>query len=529
MSQGRKDAPELKLFLSAQDVYAHLPRDPFYTRLDQLLDLEFVRELTFPLYKAGGRPSLDPVVFFKCMFIGFFENIVYDTQLGLRIADSLSLRKFLGYSLEERTPDESTLRKTRQWMPDEAFQQVFEKVLDQCQGAGLLKGRVLGLDSTQVDANASMDSLQHKTLKCTYEQYILALRQQDQPEAGAADAKRADRKRAGKASNAIWESTTDPEARIMQHSDGHTHLSYRVDATVDLETGIITNAGATFADVSDQTDFIARVDEAEACLAARDLTLVAVVSDKGHHSGPNLAEMEDRAVIGLISSPRTERGQPGFQRVDFSYDADTDTFRCPTGKELRRVPPAHASVQQYRARSKDCLGCPHFGVCTKSKSGRTLRISLYEGLIKQNRERVRSEEARPLMMIRRQRGEAPFGMFKQFGGLRRFMGRGLDYAQKKTLIAAAGFNFLKLLRDADTQAKAASGAPSLDTTETTSGPECGFWRDLAPQKRAQELFWALSGVISAIRGRTRFPAGPYRCPWWSAGPCAKKATLSGGC
>jgi hypothetical protein len=72
-------------------------------------------------------------------------------------------------------------------------------------------------------------------------------------------------------------------------------------------------------------------------------------------------------------------------------------------------------------------------------------VTIYEDLIKANRERVHSEAARPLMMIRRQRGEAPFGFFKQFGGLRRFAGRGLEYASKKTLIAAAGWNLLMVI------------------------------------------------------------------------------------
>jgi hypothetical protein len=110
------------LFVECTRVYEHIPRTHFYERLGKLLDLRFVYELTRPLYaEVMGRPSLDPVVFFKCMLIGFFENIVYDTELEYRLADSLTFRKFLGYSLEERTPDESTLRKTRQRMPEEAF------------------------------------------------------------------------------------------------------------------------------------------------------------------------------------------------------------------------------------------------------------------------------------------------------------------------------------------------------------------------------------------------------------------------
>ena len=512
MSQGRKTTPERTLFLVAAEVYGHIPRDHFYARLDALLDLDFVREVTLPLYKDGGRPSLDPVVFFKAMLIGFFENVVYDTELEYRIADSLTLRRFLGYSLDERTPDESTLRKTRQRMPEEVFDQVFRKVLDQCQAAGLLKGRAVGTDSTQIDAHASMDSLKHKTLGCTYEEYVLALRRQDQPEATREEAKTADKKRgAGKASNQEWESSTDPEARVMQHADGHTHLSYRVDTTVDLETGVIVTAGAELANVSDQADFLARVDEAEVSLAERGLALLAVVADKGHHSGENLAGLEERELVGLIASPRTERGAPGFQRVDFVYDPETDTFRCPAGKLLRRRKGEARSAQQYQARGRDCRGCPHFGVCTKSKTGRALSVPVHERLILANRERVRAEASRPLLQIRRQRGEAPFGYFKGYGGLRRFAGRGLAYAQKKTLIAATGWNLLRLLGGRKAPATGAAGGFEL-------------------------LKGALRGLLRGLPGRSGTGAGPggRRAARRSSRPLlipqlARRIALSAGC
>jgi transposase len=521
MSQGQKRLPEDRLFLVANEIYGHIPRDHFYERLGPLLQLEFVRELTQPLYQAGGRPSLDPVVFFKCLFIGFFENIIYDTELEYRIADSLTLRRFLGYALDERTPDESTLRKTRQRMPAEVFDQVFRKVLDQCQQAGLLKGRALGLDSTQVDANASMDSLKHKTLQCTYEQYILALRRQDQPDATAAEAQQADRPRTGKASNAVWESTTDPEARVMQHADGHTHLSYRVDATVDLETGIITSASAEFANVSDQADFLPRVDEAVAALAERGLGVVAIVADKGHHSGENLAGLAEREVVGLIASPRPERGQPGFQRKDFVYDAEADVFRCPEGVELRRRKLA-GGAKQYQARGSDCKACPHFGTCTSSRTGRSLRVAEHEELIQANRKRVHSAEARPLLMIRRQRGEAPFGYFKQFGGLRRFAGRGLAYAQRKVLIAAAGFNLIKLLRK--TAQPAPAGAdPAAGAPQSPFGRHFGVLRALWGGLRA---VWRAS---SGTRGGRR-PKMGYGSESAALGPIPAQMTpISGGC
>lgn len=447
MSQGRKARPEPTLFLPTNEIYGHIPKTHFYEQLFKLLDLSFVYDLTKPLYADRmGRPSLDPVVFFKCMLVGFFENIVYDTELEFRLADSLLLRRFLGYSLEDRTPDESTLRKTRQRMPEETFRAIFDHVISICKQKGLLRGRAIGMDSTLVDANASMDSIRHRELGCTYEEYILALRRQDIPQAGRDEAARADKNREGKASNAEWESATDPQSRIMQHSDGHTHLSYKIDATVDLETGVIVSAGADLANVSDQADCLERVDEAIEVLSEHGLETAAIVADKGHHSGENLKSIEGRGLIPLVASPNRNRGKEGFRRDDFKYIQERDEMICPAGKVLHRLAKSKKDARHYKAKGSVCRTCPHFGTCTTNRNGRTVMISVYDEHVRANRERVHSEEARPLMQIRRQRGEAPFGYFKQFGGLRRLAGRGLDYAAKKTLIAALGWNLLLIVK-----------------------------------------------------------------------------------
>ena len=508
MSQGRKAKPEAALFVPACEVQAHTAKSRFYKQLDALLDLSFVRELTKPLYaEKMGRPSVDPVIFFKCMLIGFFENILYDTELEFRIADSLTFRSFLGYELDERTPDESTLRKTRQRMPVEAFNAVFGYALDVCCEHGLLRGRAMGTDSSLVDANASMDSLRHKELGCTYEEYMLALRRQDEPDASREEAVQADKCRKGKASNSAWESATDPQSRVMQHADGHTHLSYKVDASVDLETGVIVSAGADLANVSDQSDCLERVDEAKGALEERGLIPVAIVADKGHHSGENLVGIEERGLIPLISSPNQNRGAPGFRREDFRYNSDTDTLICPAGQLLTRLSKNDKIARHYKAKCSVCRSCPNFGICTRSRNGRAVSISLYEDVIRANRERVHSEEARPLMRIRRQRGEAPFGYFKGFGGLRRFAGRGLAYAVKKTLIAALGWNLLILVK--------------------------ALMRDSAPNapipalvQLALSLWTAIQSTLTRNRARDRrfYPrsrVGLTRTVW--------KAALSGGC
>jgi hypothetical protein len=209
---------------------------------------------------------------------------------------------------------------------------------------------------------------------------------------------------------------------------------------------VIVSAAAELANVSDQADFLERVDEATVALEERGLDPEVVVADKGHHSGENLVGIEERGLVGLVSSPNQNRGRPGFRRDDFRYDAESDTLTCAAGEVLRRLAKKDKSSRHYKAKGSVCQGCVNFGVCTTNKRGRSVMISVHEELVKANRERVHSEELRPLVRIRGQRGEAPFGYFKQFGGLRRFAGRGLAYAEKKTLIAALGWNLLLLVK-----------------------------------------------------------------------------------
>lgn len=519
MSQGRKAPPQPSLFccLDEPALYRHIPKHHFYEQLAALVDFGFIRELTAPLYaERMGRPSLDPVVFFKAMLVGFFENITHDTYLAYRLADSMTLRKFLDYGLEERLPDESTLRKTRQWMPLEVFEIVFDHVLEICQQHGLVKGRALGSDSTLVDANASLDSLTHRELGCTYEQYMLTLRRQDQPEASHGDAKNADRKRPGKGNNEVWRSPTDPDARVMVHADKHTALSYHVDATVDLETGVIVAAGASLATESDQQTCLLRVDEAVENLANLGLEPVAWVADKGHHCGENLQGIEERGLVPLVSSPRQRTGAEGFRREDFIYDEASDTFCCPAGEPLPFAG-LRGEDRRYRA-GKVCLGCAHFGTCTKNKRGREIVVSRWEPLVQANRERVHSEAARPLMMIRRQRGERPFSYFKAYGGMARMAGRGLEYVEKKTLIAALGWNLLLLVK----QALRAGGDLAAVLTSAFRSVQRGLWRLLGAIWRA--LGRRRASVSGAANGSLGRPVRVLR-----GGPVRQKGTLSGGC
>src|SRR5215208_4974220 len=136
-----------------------VPTDCFYRDLEKCLDLSFVREMVAPLYASGGRSSVDPVVFFKLQLVMFFENLRSERQLMEVAADRLSLRWYLGYDLHEPLPDHSSLTRIRDRYGLEVFRRFFERIVEECFEAGLVRGEELFFDSTKVEADAAVDSL----------------------------------------------------------------------------------------------------------------------------------------------------------------------------------------------------------------------------------------------------------------------------------------------------------------------------------------------------------------------------------
>ena len=136
-----------------------VPADHFYRHLEHTLDLSFVREFVQETYASKGRPSIDPVVFFKLQLVMFFEGIRAARQLMRHAADRLSILWYLGYDLGEPLPDHSSLTRIRERYGVDVFRRFFDAIVEQCQQDKLVWGRELYLDGTQVNANADLDSL----------------------------------------------------------------------------------------------------------------------------------------------------------------------------------------------------------------------------------------------------------------------------------------------------------------------------------------------------------------------------------
>src|SRR6187401_2625050 len=193
MFANKKKAAQAELWVATQELRPS-PKSTFYSKLDETLEefgfAEKVRTICAPAYKQNnaGRPGIDPVVYLKMIMIGFFEDLPSERAIAARCADSIAIRSFLHYSLEEKTPDHSSFTVIRQRLGLEIYQQIFTLTLEALREHGLLRGRNLGIDSSIIEANASLRALVNRNTEEQYWDYVkrLAAEQGIDPEDRAA-------------------------------------------------------------------------------------------------------------------------------------------------------------------------------------------------------------------------------------------------------------------------------------------------------------------------------------------------------
>lgn len=242
----RKKRERQEEFWIASNAVVEPPGNAFYDQLNRILDEhkfdQKVEALCRKFYKKSpyGRPSITPGVYFRSLLIGYFEGLDSERGIAWRAADSSSLRKFLGYALDEETPDHSTLSRTRRLYWLETHKAVFRWVIGILTGEGLINGRTISIDATTLEANAAMKSIVRRDNEQRYNDYLKGLAEAAGIENPTREQlARLDRKRKKKGSNEEWKSLADPDARITKMKDGTTHLAHKAEHAVDLSSGAL--------------------------------------------------------------------------------------------------------------------------------------------------------------------------------------------------------------------------------------------------------------------------------------------------
>ena len=321
MAMGREGDRQDDLIVT----WAEMPRSPghvFYDRLRAVLMAGgfdgFVETACQPYYAPKmGAPSVPPGRYFRMHMVGYFEGIASERGIAWRCSDSMSLRDFLRLENREKVPDHSWLSKTRGRLPREIHETVFGWVLKLVAAQGLVKGKRVGIDASTMEANAALRTIVRRDDGRTYREMLTQMAKESGIETPSADdLVRIDRTRKGKKlSNQEWISRTDPEAKIAKLKDGRTHLAYKPEHAVDLDTGVIVAAALHPADNGDTTTIAGTLALAENNLAQIDAAPTQdepseLVADKGYHSRAVLKDLDGGAWKTRIAEPK----QPGFSR-----------------------------------------------------------------------------------------------------------------------------------------------------------------------------------------------------------------------
>ena len=478
-----------------------VPVDHFYRHLERILDLSFVRQFVQETYASKGRPSIDPVVFFKLQLVMFFEGLRSERLLMRHAADRLSVRWYLGYDLNQALPDHSSLTKIRTRYGIEVFRRFFEQIVEQCQQEKLVWGKELYLDSTQVNANADLDSLTPRfavEARETIQAHLTALfAEQDtqiEHQTGAREAVAASPEAPASAGStcpvppplpvALTEperevltqdnverhdwlaqqgrpqrdvrgsyqrtsdlriSTTDPDATPMRLKGGGTHLGYHVHYVVDGgKARIILQALVTPSEVMDNQPMLDLIFRTRFRWKLRPRQ---VTGDTKYGTIDNIKVLEDQNIRAYVPLPNWEERYEVWSASHFRYDPQADQYCCPQGQMLQRVGVVTPDGRQlYRAPASLCNACPAKGQCTTSNQGRRVYRQVGEEYL----ERVRTYHQTPAyqkaMNKRKVWVEPLFAEAKDWHGLRRFRLRLLWRVNCEALRIAAGQNLKRLLK-----------------------------------------------------------------------------------
>ena len=347
--------------------WAEMPRSPghaFYDRLQELLREAgfdaFVEEVCKPYYAARmGAPSLPPGRYFRMHMVGYFEGVDSERGVAWRCANSFSLRDFLRLSNREKVPDHSWLSRTRSRLPHEAHEKVFGFVLKLVAERGLVKGERIGVDGSTMEANAALRTIVRRDNGESYREMLTRMAQESGIETPTAeDLARFDRKRKGKTlSNADWKSPTDPDAKIAKMKDGTTHLAYKPEHAVDLDTGVVVAAPIHPADEGDATTLSPTLEAAarnldEVGLAPTKDEPCVVAADKGYHAREQLKALDGGAWKTRIAEPEPAKG---YRRWHGDEAARRAVYRQPGAAEVGDRARDHAPARRAgRAQLRPC-------------------------------------------------------------------------------------------------------------------------------------------------------------------------------
>jgi len=455
MSEGDSQAPmwsyEVNLEKRVRD-------DHPLRRINRVLDLSFVRGQVAHTYGRRGNKSVPPQVILRMMLLLFLDDIKSERELMRIVPERLDYLWFLGYGLDDKIPDHSVLSKARKRWGKAVFVSLFSRVVQQCVEAGLVEGHKIHVDASLVEANANLCSVKPlsqamlKAIEQTAKEQVKKLDEQDEeqdqpPSQGNSGSGPAVGKYAK--TNRKFRSTTDPDATLVRHSGLKSRLRYKTHRVVDDAHAVITAVETTTGAVDEASQLQGLIEAHE---DTTDKEVQTVIADARYGSVSNLIDCQKagiRAHVKLLGESNRGKGrsQGIYGEEHFTYDPQTNTYRCPANQIMRprRLHPQRLTWEYVTAKGT-CLVCQLRQFCTRSRTGRTIHRHRDQGRLEKARKIANSRAAKRDLRRRQHLMERSFADAANCHGLKRARWRGLWKQAIQDLLIATVQNLRKLLR-----------------------------------------------------------------------------------
>lgn len=423
-----------------------VPKDHLLRKIDATIDFSFIHARVAGLYcPDNGRPALDPTLMFKALFIGYLFGVRSERQLVREIEVNVAYRWFLRLKLTDKVFDASTLsqNRRRRFNDTSVAQDIFDAIVEQAVGHGLVDGTVLYTDSTHLKANANKGKYDVEKLRKSRADYWDAL------DAAVSEDRQAHGKTPlqDKAHEPEVKDTkvsrTDPDAGYMVREGKPKGFFYLDHRTVDARHAIITDSFATPANVHDSIVYLGRLDRQ---IERFDFDVVAVGLDAGYASAPIAKGLEDREIFGVTGYRNPTPPKPGMMRKSkFTYEAEADVYRCPEGQALAYRTTDRNGYRHYVSDPKICRTCPLLASCTSNaKAERLVTRHVWQDA----RERCDAHRltawGKAIYKRRKETVERSFADAKQLFGHRYARFRTIARVRCQCLLAAAAQNIKKI-------------------------------------------------------------------------------------
>lgn len=440
--QGKKQYQE-QLFTNFQ-LSDRVPADNMYRKLKEILDLQFLYAATAKYYGKDGQKSIDPVVFFKLLLVGYLENQPSDRRIVHMSSMRMDILYFIGYNIDEELPWHSTLSRTRQLYDEDVFNELFKQVLKQCIDKGMLTGKRQAIDSVYVKANAAMDSV--KDILDDAAVFTNQLKESDpkDDDDGRPTPDQHAVSKPQKRSNANRASTTDPDSKMSVKPGKITRLNYLSQLSVDTSSYIITSIGAFHADKKDCQYLDAILTKIDHNLNEYGLAVEEIIADANYSSSSALESLISRGITGYIPNTGTYK----HKREGFTYDKENDCYICSQGKTLKFAGyrEHYGTQKNYMSKRSDCKNCPMRTKCLGRKDYKNLVDSANKPLFDEMHKRMNEVYGKQMMVIRKSTVEPIIGNLIEYLGMRKVNTIGIKLANKCMIMAGIAYNLKKLIK-----------------------------------------------------------------------------------